>query len=37
MGFGTEGGNHPPILGLGYTKKHVLEVNWMVISGYLPL
>ena len=27
----------PPILGSGNTKKHVLEVNWMVISGYLPL
>ena len=26
-----------PILGLGNTKKHVLEVNWMVVSGYLPL
>ena len=27
----------PPILGSANTKKHVLEVNWMVISGYLPL
>ena len=25
------------ILGLGNTKKGVLEVNWMVISGYLLL
>ena len=26
-----------PILGSGPTKKkHVLEMNWMVISGYVP-
>ena len=37
VGFGRDGGNQPPILGSGNTKKHVLEVNWMVISGYLPL
>ena len=32
---GNEG--RPDILGLGTTKKHILEMNWMVISGYLPL
>ena len=38
VGFGTEGGTPPPpILGSGNTKKHVLEVNWIVISGYLLL
>ena len=37
LGFGTEGGTPPPILGSGNTKKHVLEVNWIVISGYLLL
>ena len=30
-------GTPPPILGSGDTKKHVLEVNWMGITGYLPL
>ena len=34
---GREVGTRPPILGSGNTRKHVLEVNWMVISGYLPL
>ena len=37
-GFGGEVPTPPPpILGSGNTKKHVLEVNWTVISGYLPL
>ena len=35
--FGTRLGTPPPILGSGNTKKYVLEVNWMVISGYLNL
>ena len=26
-----------PHVGVGKHKKHVLEVSWMVISGYLPL
>ena len=34
---GARLGTPPPILGSGNTKHHVLEVNWMVIGGYLPL
>ena len=30
-------GTPPPFLGSRNTKKHVLEVNWMGITGYLPL
>ena len=37
VGFGTEVGTPPPISRTGNTEKHVLEVNWMGISGYLPL
>ena len=33
-GLGWGVGTPPPILRSGNTKKHVLEVNWMVISGY---
>ena len=39
QGAGSPGGlgvgcrDPPPILRSGNTKKHVLEVNWMVISG----
>ena len=36
-GLGEGCGDPPPILGPGSTKKHVSEVHWMVISGYLPL
>ena len=36
-GLGWGVGTPPPILGSENTKKHVLEVNWMVISGYLPV
>ena len=32
-GLGWGVGTPPPILRSGNTKKHVLEVNWMVISG----
>ena len=30
VGFARKLATPPPILGLGNTKKHVLEVNWMV-------
>ena len=35
MGFRREVGTPPAALRLGNTKKHVLEVNWMVLGGYL--
>ena len=37
MGFVREVAPPPPYFGSGNTKKHGLEVNWMVSSGYLAL
>ena len=37
VGFRRDIGTPPLILGSGNANKDVLEVKWMVLSGYLPL